>query len=301
MEFNQLKYIVEVVESGSISKAANTLFISQPNLSNQIALLEKEIGRQLFVRGNRGVTLTKEGIEIYNYAKQVVSQYELIEHKLLNHVSYNKTKIASCGCEIVEPAFLEVCKAFDTSNYKFELEYCSVESCIDKLVTQEVDLAIIPYTTLQYKKLDQFLINKNLQMKDLFTGELKLHISDKWAISTQANLHLEDLKGLIHVKKHMLFSGAFSLDYETKQMGIGFEHVSIVTHQIKTYEMALSKFPSFGVTPEWHCNLEVNPTLKRVSLGSDKIGVHIAMVKRQNEVLREECVYFLDQLEKYKG
>lgn len=42
MEFNQLKYVVEIVEAGSISKAANNLFISQPNLSMQIVQLEKE-------------------------------------------------------------------------------------------------------------------------------------------------------------------------------------------------------------------------------------------------------------------
>lgn len=300
MEFNQLKYIVEVVEMGSISKAANALFLSQPNLSSQIALLEKEIGRQLFIRGNRGVTLTKEGIEVYNYAKQVVSQFELTEQKLLNHISDHKIKIASCGCEIIEPAFLEICKNFNTSNYEFELEYCSIEKCMDKLATQEVDLAIIPYTVLQYKKLDQFLVNKNLCMENLFTGELKVHISDKWAISRKERIDLKDLKGLIHVKKHMLFSGLFSLDYEMRHMGIGLDTVSIVTHQIKTYEATLSRFPSFGITPEWHCNLEVNPTLKRVPFNLGKIDVNIAMLKRQNEVLREEVIYFLEQLERYK-
>lgn len=301
MEFNQLKYIVEVVETGSISKAATALFLSQPNLSSQISQFEKEIGRQLFVRGNRGVTLTKDGIEVYNYAKQVVSQFEITQQKLMNHISDNKIKIASCGCEMIEPAFLEICKRFNTSTHEFELEYCSIEQCIDKLATQEVDIAIIPYTVFQYKKLDQFLINKNLCMQELFTGELKLQVSDKWALSRKEKVDIEDLKGLIHVKKHMLFSGMFSLDHEMRHMGLGLNTVSIVTHQIKTYEATLSRFPSFGITPEWHCNLEVNPSLKRVPFSSGKIDVNIAMIRRQNEVMKEEVAHFLEQLQKYKN
>ena len=48
MDFNQLKYLIEIVETGSISKAANNLFISQPNLSQQMSNLEKEIGKSIF-------------------------------------------------------------------------------------------------------------------------------------------------------------------------------------------------------------------------------------------------------------
>ena len=70
----------------------------------QIVQLEKELGRVLFIRGNRGVTLTKDGLEVYHHAKQVVNTFELTEHKLLNHISENKIKVASCGCEFIEPA-----------------------------------------------------------------------------------------------------------------------------------------------------------------------------------------------------
>ncbi|MDA3730182.1 LysR family transcriptional regulator [Niameybacter massiliensis] len=300
MEYNQLKYIVEIVESGSISKAAQVLFLSQPNLSSQVTQLEKEIGRQLFIRGNRGVTLTKEGIEVYHYAKQVVSQFELTKQKLLNHISENKIKIASCGCEVIEPAFFEVCKVFNQMNYEFELEYCNIEQCIEKLGSQEVDVAVIPYTSLQYKKLDQFLINKNLCMQEIFTGELKVHVSEQWELSKKAKINKGDLRGLVHVKKNILFSGMFSLDYEMRQLGMEFCNKSLVTHQIKTYEAALAHLPSFAITPEWHCNLEVNSYLKRIPFAGNPISVTIAVIKRNNEVLRKEVLYFLEQLKRYK-
>ena len=52
---------LKVVETGSISKAANELFISQPALSQQLKKLEKEFNAKLFTRSNKGIELTKEG------------------------------------------------------------------------------------------------------------------------------------------------------------------------------------------------------------------------------------------------
>lgn len=301
MEFNQLKYVVEIVEAGSISKAANNLFISQPNLSMQIVQLEKELGRVLFIRGNRGVTLTKDGLEVYHHAKQVVNTFELTEHKLLNHISENKIKVASCGCEVIEPAFIEVCKIFNQDNYEFELEYCNTEQCIEKVASQEVDLAVIPYTEMQYKKLDQVLVNKSLYMQRLFTGELKVHVSDRWELSKKKVIHPSDLRDLFHVKKHILFDGMFSLDYDIRQMGIDPYTKTIITHQSKTYENVLSSMPSFGITLEWHCNKEVNRHLKRIPLALPRIPIIIAMIRRQNEMMKKEINYFLEQLEQYKN
>lgn len=54
MDLNVLKYVVEVVETGSISKAAANLFMSQSTLSAQISAMEKELGRAVFQRTNRG-------------------------------------------------------------------------------------------------------------------------------------------------------------------------------------------------------------------------------------------------------
>ena len=58
---------LKVVETGSISKAANELFISQPALSQQLKKLEKEFNAKLFTRSNKGIELTKEGRIVYKY------------------------------------------------------------------------------------------------------------------------------------------------------------------------------------------------------------------------------------------
>ena len=63
MDIQQLKYAVEVERCGSISRAAEALFVSQPFLSKAVRELERELGLELFNRSTRGVSPTKRGAE----------------------------------------------------------------------------------------------------------------------------------------------------------------------------------------------------------------------------------------------
>ena len=79
MTLQQLKYVVEVAERGSITEAAKALFIAQPSLSAAVRELEEEAGITIFLRNSRGILLTQEGVEFLGYARQVVQQAALIE------------------------------------------------------------------------------------------------------------------------------------------------------------------------------------------------------------------------------
>jgi LysR family tcuABC transcriptional regulator len=76
MDIRQLKYFVQIVESGSLSKASRQLFIVQPALSQQMARLEEEVGKPLLVRSVRGVVPTQNGEALYHHAKFVLRQLE---------------------------------------------------------------------------------------------------------------------------------------------------------------------------------------------------------------------------------
>ena len=85
MTLQQLKYVVEVAERGSITEAAKALFIAQPSLSAAVRELEEEAGITIFLRNSRGILLTQEGAEFLGYARQVVQQAALIEDKYIAH------------------------------------------------------------------------------------------------------------------------------------------------------------------------------------------------------------------------
>lgn len=76
MDAKQLRYFVQIVESGSLSKASRQLFIVQPALSQQMTRLEEEVGKPLLVRSVRGVVPTPSGEALYHHAKFVLRQLD---------------------------------------------------------------------------------------------------------------------------------------------------------------------------------------------------------------------------------
>jgi LysR family tcuABC transcriptional regulator len=76
MDMRQLRYFVQIVESGSLAAASRQLFIAQPALSQQMARLEDEVGRPLLLRSSRGVTPTENGEALYHHAKFMLRQLE---------------------------------------------------------------------------------------------------------------------------------------------------------------------------------------------------------------------------------
>ena len=81
MTLQQLRYVTAVAETGTITEAANRLYISQPSLTNAIHELEKEMNVVIFNRTNKGITLSKEGEDFLGYARQVLEQAAILEDR----------------------------------------------------------------------------------------------------------------------------------------------------------------------------------------------------------------------------
>ena len=76
MQLRHLRYFVGIVDAGSFSRAAESIHVAQPALSQQIAELERELGVTLFVRSARGVQPTPAGKALYNEAQQILRRTE---------------------------------------------------------------------------------------------------------------------------------------------------------------------------------------------------------------------------------
>lgn len=76
MDLRQLRYFVQIVESGSLSKASRELHIAQPALSQHMAKLEDHVGKPLLNRSSKGVTPTDNGLALYHHARFMLRQQE---------------------------------------------------------------------------------------------------------------------------------------------------------------------------------------------------------------------------------
>lgn len=82
MDVRKLRYFVNIVDFGSLGKAAEKLFVAQPSLSQQMARLEEELGVSLLLRSNHGVTPTAEGEALYRHARMILRQMEQLKQEV---------------------------------------------------------------------------------------------------------------------------------------------------------------------------------------------------------------------------
>jgi len=96
MEFRVLQYFLAVTREGNISAAAQSLNLSQPSLSRQLKDLEDELGARLFIRGNRRIELTEEGLILRKRAGEIMQLVELTESEI-SEVKNNISGTLSIG------------------------------------------------------------------------------------------------------------------------------------------------------------------------------------------------------------
>ena len=84
MEFRELQYFLAVAQEGTISGAAQALHVAQPSLSRQMRELEEHLGKTLFIRGNRKIILTEEGLILQRRANEIIQLMQKTEHEIIN-------------------------------------------------------------------------------------------------------------------------------------------------------------------------------------------------------------------------
>ncbi|MGC3984100.1 MAG: LysR substrate-binding domain-containing protein [Pseudorhodoferax sp.] len=82
MELRTLRYFIAVLEAGSLSRAASTLYVAQPALTAQIRKLEDELGAQLFERSHAGMTPTPAGLQLYQDARRLLSDAAAVRERV---------------------------------------------------------------------------------------------------------------------------------------------------------------------------------------------------------------------------
>ncbi len=82
MEIRMLKYFITIAREQNISAAAEKLHLSQPTLSRQIKDMEDELGKQLFIRGNRKITLTEDGMILRKRAEEILDLVQKAENEI---------------------------------------------------------------------------------------------------------------------------------------------------------------------------------------------------------------------------
>ena len=194
LTLQQLKYALEVASKGSISEVARNLFISQPRLSNAIKELEQEINITIFIRTNRGVTVTNEGAEFLGYARQVLQQFNMLEDKYLSgKPTKQHFSISTHHYTFAANAFVELVKEFGASEYEFTLRETKTYEIIEDVKNLRSELGIIYLSNYNESILLKMLKERDLTFSELFKAKPHVFISKKHPLADKESIKLEEL------------------------------------------------------------------------------------------------------------
>jgi DNA-binding transcriptional LysR family regulator len=226
-----LKYVVEVGRVQSITKAAQNLYMGQPNLSKAIKELEREIGITIFRRTPKGVIPTPKGKEFLGYAEGILSQLNELESLYKPHEG-NALEL-----HIVVPRAAYAAAVFaDFLNQQQNIEHLDIHfretganNAVHLVADGEADFGIIRYQVSQSSYFENLLEQSGLQSEVLGEFRLQLMLSENHPLADHTTIEYHELAGypeLVHgdyqmpsLSFHKIRRGA-ELDSARKQITV---------------------------------------------------------------------------------
>ncbi|MCR8630371.1 LysR family transcriptional regulator [Paenibacillus radicis (ex Xue et al. 2023)] len=195
MTLQQLKYVIEVANCGSINEAAKKLFISQPSLSNAIRDLEEEMQLAIFERSNKGISLSKEGVEFLSYARQVVEQAELLESRYLNaKPSPQHFSVSTQHYAFAVNAFVTLVREYGQEEYELSLRETKTYEIIEDVKGMRSEIGILYLNEFNGKVINKLLKSANLQFNSLLTAKPHIFISINNPLAKQSIVTIDQLQ-----------------------------------------------------------------------------------------------------------
>jgi len=182
MDIRVLKYFLEVVERGSLAKAADSLLTTAPNISRQISDMERELGTKLFHKEGRRLELTEDGLFLKERAKEIVSLAERTECDLKSRSQKISGSIFIGAAETpamrkISPLVMEITNEYPT------ITFC-VRSGDAEFVCDGLDKGILDFGILA----EPVDIRKY--------GHIKLPVSDQWGLLMSKECPLAELPSI---------------------------------------------------------------------------------------------------------
>lgn len=196
MTLMQLRYIITIAETGSLNKAADLLYITQPSLTNAVKELEKEFGITIFNRSGKGVTLTNDGSEFLLYAKQIYGQYESVLEKYGKGGSYKKKfGVSTQHYSFAVKAFVDMVKEFDMSKYEFAIRETRTAEVISDVSTMKSEIGVLYLCDFNRKSMLKLLSSANLEFHHLIDCQAYVYLWKNHPLAKEESISFAQLDG----------------------------------------------------------------------------------------------------------
>ncbi len=201
MNITHLKYAVEIEKSRYLNKAADNLYMAQPNLSRALKELEDSIGITIFKRTPNGMLVTPDGEEFLEQAKKLLREIEEMEDKYQNGKRNKETfSISVPRATYISYAFSRFAGKVE-SDRRVDLFYKETNSmrAINNILHADFKLGIIRYALNYEQYFEEMVKEKNLISEDLTLFNYYLAMSQNHPLAKKQEVDFDDLKDYIEV------------------------------------------------------------------------------------------------------
>ena len=195
MTLQQLRYIVEVSKCSTISKAAQSLFLTQPTLSKAIKDLEEELGICILERGSSKTRFTAEGTELLCYAKQLLEQANQIENRFINKaVEKKRIAVSTQHYAFAVKAFIELLNSEKGTDYEFYFRESKTYEIIDDVFNKKSDIGIIFFSDSTSRYLTRLLSSKEIEFTPLKNFTPHVFVRDTHPLAKNCKVTMKQLE-----------------------------------------------------------------------------------------------------------
>lgn len=304
MKKDQLKIFVEVIEAGSINKAAKLLYISQPSLSRSLHDLESEMGKALLVRSSTGVKLTPTGKTFYTYAKSILSQFQALDRlKNLNEDSlYSKLSISVSDFYLKDDLILQFYNEIRSTATEIQFIETTADVVLENVSNSLSELGITilnDYQLIAFRKMAEL---KEIELETFGRHPLYIHIHESREFSKNKELHSTDL--LNHTYIHLPYDFFYNLNLAISVDGIQLSDFTktITMSNYHAIIKMLQNTDSFIIGNKWQQDELKASHIASIPLCDTIYQNNFVIIKRKRENLSFAGKNFLNLLsENYKN
>lgn len=299
MTLQQMKYAVTIADYRSMNKAAQALFVSQPSLSGAIKELEKEIGISVFLRSNRGIILTPEGEEFLGYARQLITQYELIEEQYgERQKAKKKFSVSMQHYTFAVKAFVEMVKEFGMEEYEFAVHETKTYEVIEHVKHFKSELGILYLNEFNEKVLTKLFKEHELEFIPLFSCKTYVYLWKGSPLAHKSVLTMKDLEEYPCLSFEQGDNNAFYFaeevlsTYQYKQIIKANDRATMLNLMVGLHGYTLCS----GIICE-----ELNGSEYKAIPLDEEEEMHIGYIKRKNLEMSSLGKLYIEELLKFKN
>ncbi|MDD3217616.1 MAG: LysR family transcriptional regulator [Lachnospiraceae bacterium] len=293
MELKQLEFFLAAIKAGSLSKAAASLYTSQPNVSKVIRSLEKELGTELFQRTSRGLKLTEDGKNVYEYAVDMKKNADLIQS-----VAHSRKRQSFCISTYQSNILAHLLVELYKNNHELVIrhERGTVEEVIKQVETGVSEIGIIYFSKKRSTAFQNLLAQKRLEFVEMGKRQACVYVGPNSPFYNHESITYSELKNLRFVSG---FRDFFTVEDGLEKISLGVVSAEEIkpsvysnSEHLTTNLLLQTDLVVLGIAldyPEYH-----QYEIRNLCIEGDEASLCLGYVVEENHILSDAAREFVD-------